>query len=52
MWHVKERRGEVHAVSCGAILRESDRLEEQVDGRIILKRIFTWDRKTWSDCSG
>jgi hypothetical protein len=52
MWHVRERGGEVHAVSCGTILRESDRLEEQVYGRIILKRIFTLDRKAWSDCSG
>jgi hypothetical protein len=53
MWHVRERRGEVHAGFCGKILTESDHLEEQVvDGRIILKRIFTWDRKAWTDCSG
>jgi hypothetical protein len=39
MWHVRERRGEVHARSCGTILRERDHLEG-VDGRIILKWSF------------
>jgi hypothetical protein len=53
MWHVRERKGEVHAGSCGTILMESDHLEEQgVDGKIILKWIFTWDRKAWTDCPG
>jgi len=53
MWHVRERRGEMHAGSSGTILRESDHLEEQgVDNMLILTRIFTWDRKAWTDCSG
>ena len=51
MWH-ERGRGEVHAGSWWTFRRESDHLEEQgVDG-IILKWIFTWDRKAWTGCSG